>query len=221
MTAAPTSKNKKALLAEINRILFAKYGSCPCPLKHESPFQLLVAVELSAQCTDARVNQITRELFQKYPDAESLAGAPVEDIEDLIRAGGLFRNKARNIIRAAKSIVKDFGGKVPETMKELTSLAGIGRKSANVLLGNAFNIPGFPVDTHVKRVLNRIGVTNSGDPEKIEAEVNALIAEKYWTNLSHLLILHGRETCSARKPDCLNCVIRHLCEYYKRVSGFA
>jgi endonuclease-3 len=215
MTAARTKKDLKARLAEINNLLFGKYGSCPCPLKHESPFQLLVAVELSAQCTDARVNLITRELFKKYPDAESLADAPLEDIEDLIRAGGLFRNKARNIISAAKSIVEDFGGKVPATMQELTSLAGVGRKSANVLLGNAFNVPGFPVDTHVKRVLKRIGITNSDNPEKIEAEVNALIDEKYWTNLSHLLILHGRETCSARKPDCPNCIIKHLCGYYK------
>ncbi|MDD5596429.1 MAG: endonuclease III [Victivallaceae bacterium] len=216
MIARRPPKGKKALLAEVNRILFAKYGTCLCPLRHDNPFQLLVAVELSAQCTDVRVNQITRELFKKYPDAESFAGAPVADIENLIRAGGLFRSKARNIISAAKSVVENFDGKVPATMKELTTLPGIGRKSANVLLGNAFNIPGFPVDTHVKRVLKRIGVTNSGAPEKIEAEVNALIGKKYWTNLSHMLILHGRKTCSARKPDCPNCIIKNLCEYYNK-----
>jgi len=210
-----TKKERRLLLAEVNRILFSKYGECSCPLKHGNPFQLLVAVELSAQCTDARVNIITRELFKKYPDIESLARASLEDVEEIIRTGGLFRNKAKNIISAARSLRDDFGGKVPQSMKELTELAGIGRKSANVILGNAFNIPGFPVDTHVKRVLKRLGATNSGNPEKIEAEVNAIIPDKYWTNLSHMIILHGRETCAARKPDCVNCIINHLCEYYK------
>lgn len=214
-----TDKGRKALLAEINQILFSKYGTCPCPLNHESPFQLLVAVELSAQCTDIRVNVITKELFKRYPDIESLAEAPLKDVENLIRTGGLFRNKARNIISAAQSLRDNFDGKVPQTMRELTQLAGIGRKSANVVLGVAFDIPGFPVDTHVKRVLKRIGITNSDNPEKIEAEVNALISEKYWTNLSHMLILHGREICSARKPDCQNCLIKRICKYYKSISN--
>ena len=213
-----TKKERKLLLAEVNRILFSRYGNCSCPLKHDSPFQLLVAVELSAQCTDARVNIITRELFKKYPDIESLSRAALKDIEDIIRTGGLFRNKAKNIISAARSLRDDFGGKVPQSMEELTRLAGIGRKSANVILGNAFNIPGFPVDTHVKRVLKRIGITNSDNPEKIEAEVNAIIPDKYWTNLSHMIILHGRETCAARKPDCANCIIKHLCRYYKNAQ---
>ncbi len=211
-------KERKLLLAEVNRILFSKYGNCPCPLNHDSPFQLLVAVELSAQCTDARVNIITRELFKKYPDIESLAEAPLEDVENIIRTGGLFRNKARNIINAAQSLRDDFGGKVPQSMEELTRLAGIGRKSANVILGNVFNIPGFPVDTHVKRILKRIGITNSDNPEKIESEVNAIIPDNYWTNLSHMIILHGRETCVARKPDCTNCIINHLCKYYKNIQ---
>ena len=210
-----TKKGKKTLLAEINQVLFSKYSICPCPLNHESSFQLLVAVELSAQCTDVRVNIITRELFRKYPDIESLAQAPLEDVENIIRTGGLFRNKAKNIISAAQSMRDDFAGKVPQTMRELTKLAGIGRKSANVVLGVAFDIPGFPVDTHVKRILKRLGITKSDDPVKIEAEVNALIPDKYWTNLSHMLILHGRETCTARKPDCANCLINNLCEYYK------
>ena len=209
-------KNRKKLLKQINDILFDKYGACECPLKHETPFQLLVAVELSAQCTDVRVNVITRELFRHYPDATSLAKAPVEHVEELIKSGGLFRNKARNIIQAAKSIVNDHGGKVPETMRELTKLAGIGRKSANVVLGNAFDIPGFPVDTHVKRVLKRLGITDSDKPEKIEAEVNALIAPEYWTDLSHLVILHGRDTCNARSPKCQACPLNHICRYYQK-----
>ncbi|MCK4983745.1 MAG: endonuclease III [Victivallaceae bacterium] len=210
------SRKKQALLAEINQTLFSKYSTCPCPLNYETPFQLLVAVELSAQCTDIRVNLITHELFKKYPDIESLADASLEDVENLIRPGGLFRNKAKNIISAAQSLRDDPAGKVPQTMRELTQLAGIGRKSANVILGVAFNIPGFPVDTHVKRVLKRLGITNSDNPEKIEAEVNALIPDKYWTNLSHMLILHGRETCAARKPDCAKCIINNLCKYYKK-----
>jgi endonuclease III len=211
-------KGRKALLAEINQILFSKYSTCPCPLSHETPFQLLVAVELSAQCTDTRVNLITRELFKKYPNIESLADAPLEDVEELIRTGGLFRNKAKNIISAAQSLRDDFDGKVPQTMQELTQLAGIGRKSANVVLGVAFDIPGFPVDTHVKRVLKQLGITNSDNPEKIETEVNALIPNKYWINLSHMLILHGRETCAARKPDCANCMINKICKYYKNLK---
>ena len=208
-------KGRKALLFEINQILFSKYSTCPCPLNHESPFQLLVAVELSAQCTDIRVNIISRELFRKYPDIESLAVAPLKDVENLIRTGGLFRNKAKNIISATKSLRDDFAAKVPQSMQELTTLAGIGRKSANVVLGVAFDIPGFPVDTHVKRILKRLGITKSDDPLKIEAEVNALIPDKYWTNLSHMLILHGRATCTARKADCANCIINNLCKFYK------
>ena len=209
---------RKALLAEINDILFSKYGTCPCPLNHKSPFQLLVAVELSAQCTDIRVNIITRELFERYPDIESLADAPLEDVENIIRSGGLFRNKAKNIIAAAQSLKDDFNSKVPQTMKELTQLAGIGRKSANVILGVAFDIPGFPVDTHVKRILKRLGITKSDDPVKIESEVNKLISDKYWTNLSHMIILHGRDICAARKPDCTDCLLKNLCKFYKKQS---
>ena len=209
-------RGRKALLAEINNILFSKYDTCPCPLNHKTPFQLLVAVELSAQCTDIRVNIITRELFEKYPDIESLADAPLENVENIIRSGGLFRNKAKNIVAAAQSLRDDFDSKVPQSMKELTQLAGIGRKSANVIQGVAFDIPGFPVDTHVKRILKRLGITKFDDPVKIESEVNRLISNKYWTNLSHMLILHGRERCAARKPDCANCLLNHLCKFYKR-----
>ncbi|MDD5698348.1 MAG: endonuclease III [Victivallaceae bacterium] len=213
-------EDKSVLLAEINRILFSGYGICSCPLNYGTPFQLLVATELSAQCTDLRVNQVTRELFKYYPDASSLAAASRDRLEALIRPAGLFRSKAENLIRAAQSLITDFGGEVPRTMDKLIRLAGIGRKSANVILGNAFGIPGFPVDTHVKRILNRVGLCASDDPEKIEAEVNAFIPDKHWTNLSHLLILHGRETCTARKPDCGSCVINHLCKYYRHLCKY-
>ena len=217
MPLSKAEKNKRQKLKDINRLLFEKFGDCPCPLEHKSAFQLLVAVELSAQCTDARVNIITRELFKHYPDAPSLAKAEQSDVEELIKTGGLFRNKAKNIISAAKSIMEDYDGQVPNKMEDLVKLAGIGRKSANVLLGNVFDIPGFPVDTHVKRVLKRLGITDSDDPVKIEAEVNKLIEPEYWTNLSHMVILHGRATCSARKPDCENCVLNKICRYYKNL----
>ncbi|MDD5728053.1 MAG: endonuclease III [Victivallales bacterium] len=207
--------SRKKMLRRIYDILFSRYGICSCPLHYGSPFQLLVAVELSAQCTDVRVNVITRELFRHYPDAPSLARAPVERVEELIKSGGLFRNKARNLVRAARSLVDDYGGEVPRALRELTQLAGIGRKSANVILGNAFGIPGFPVDTHVKRVLRRLGFTDSETPEKIEAEVNELIAPEYWTNLSHLLIMHGRDTCIAGNPKCRNCSLNKICRYYR------
>ena len=159
--------------------------------------------------------EITKNEYNEHinnlPDNEL---KPLCDIEKLIHAGGLFRNKAKHIIASAQSLMKDFAGKVTQSMEELIQLAGIGRKSANVILGNAFSIPGFPVDTHVKRILKRLGITNSDDPVKIEAEVNKLIPDKYWTNLSHMLILHGRECCVARKPNCKNCIIKKNCKYY-------
>lgn len=210
------AKQQQELLLEINRTLYDKYGDCHCALNYQTPFQLLVAVILSAQCTDVRVNIVTSTLFEKYPDAEAFANAEPAELEDAIRPAGLFRNKAKSIINAAKDIVDKHAGKVPITMQELTHLAGVGRKTANVILGDAFGVPGFPVDTHVKRVLNRLGAVNSEVPEKIEAEVNKLVPDKYWTNFSHIIILHGRETCNARKPDCENCVLNKICKYYRK-----
>jgi endonuclease-3 len=210
------AKKQQELLLEINRTLYDKYGDCHCALNYQTPFQLLVAVILSAQCTDIRVNIVTSTLFEKYPDAEAFANAEPAELEDAIRPAGLFRNKAKSIINAAKDIVDKHAGKVPMTMHELTHLAGVGRKTANVILGDAFGVPGFPVDTHVKRVLNRLGAVSSEVPEKIEAEVNKLIPDEYWTNFSHIIILHGRETCNARKPDCENCALNKICKYYRK-----
>ena len=192
--------------------LYAVYGECGCPLRHDSPFQLLAAVMLSAQCRDERVNQITRNLFSAAPDAESMAKLSVEEIADMIRSCGLFAAKSRNLHAAARMIVDEFNGEVPSTMEELTRLPGIGRKSANVLLGNAFGTPGFPVDTHVKRLLNRIGAVSDGDPERIESAACAKIAPEKWCNFSHLLITHGRLVCHARKPECGKCVLDGLCK---------
>ena len=202
---------KAKLLLELYRRLHDLYGDCGCPLEHASPFQLLAAVMLSAQCRDERVNLVTKKLFAIAPDAASMAATPVETIAEIIRPCGLFENKSRNLRDAAAMLVEKFGGEVPRTMEELTALPGIGRKSANVLLGNAFDIPGFPVDTHVKRLLNRIGFADSDSPETIEREVNADLAPEYWSQFSHLLIRHGRRVCSAAKPRCEACAIASCC----------
>ncbi len=202
---------RKKFLDEIYRILFAHYGELRCPLEHASPYQLLVAVVLSGQCRDDRVNQVTPALFARYPDAAAMAEAHPEEVEPYIHACGLFRNKAANIVRLSQQLVENFAGEVPMTMEGLVQLAGVGRKSANVVLGNAFDLPGFPVDTHVKRVLNRLGAVDSEDPEKIEMEVNAVTEPERWANFSHMLIWHGRETCHARKPECAACRLTALC----------
>ena len=193
--------------------LFALYGECSCPLKHDSPFQLLAAVMLSAQCKDERVNQVTEKLFAIAPDAASMAALPVETIEEIIHPCGLSNAKSRNLKLAAERIVQVYNNVVPQTMDDLVTLAGIGRKSANVLLGNAFNIPGFPVDTHVKRLLNRIGMVCSDSPEAIEKQVTAQVKPELWCNFSHLLITHGRKICPARKPDCPQCPLNQICKF--------
>ena len=204
---------------EIYDRLYAVYGECSCPLRHESPFQLLAAVMLSAQCRDERVNQVTEALFAAAPDAESMAKLSVDEIAEMIRTCGLFAAKSRNLHAAAKMIVEEFHGEVPRTMEELTKLPGIGRKSANVLLGNVFGTPGFPVDTHVNRLLNRIGAVNDGDPERIERAACAKIAPEKWCNFSHLLIQHGRQVCHARKPECGGCTLGGLCKKHGVVNS--
>ena len=203
-----TSKEK---IKKIHDLLFDRFGECECPLKHDSPFQLLAAVMLSAQCRDERVNMVTEKLFALAPDAKSMSQLAQEEIEKIIHPCGLSQSKSGNLLNSARIIVEKFNSSVPNDMENLVSLPGIGRKSANVILGNAFNIPGFPVDTHVKRVLNRLGVVKSDSPEKIEKIITNLIAPAYWTNFSHLLIQHGREVCHSRKPVCEKCVLSNLC----------
>ena len=197
---------------DIHDRLYAEYGDCHCPLRHESPFQLLAAVMLSAQCRDERVNQVTEKLFAAAPDAESMSKLSTDEIADMIRTCGLFAAKSRNLHDAARMIVDEFHGEVSRTMEELTRLPGIGRKSANVILGNAFDTPGFPVDTHVNRLLNRIGAVDDADPVRIESAACAQIAPEKWCNFSHLLIQHGRLICHARKPECGRCVLDGLCK---------
>jgi len=207
------NKSIKAKLLEIHRKLLRKYGPQSCRLEHSDPLQLLVATILSAQCTDAMVNSITPALFRRHPDAASFASASQSELEALVRKCGYFRAKSSHIIEACEKIVNEFGGQVPSTMEELTSLPGVGRKTANVVLGDAFGKPGFPVDTHVKRLLNLIGVVKSEDPEKIEQAVISELPPELWTEFSHLLIAHGRARCPARRPDCARCEIVELCAY--------
>ena len=207
-------KNKKNRAAKHLRLihdrLYGVYGNCSCPLEHADAFQLLTAVMLSAQCRDERVNQVTRVLFAAAPDARTMARMPVERIEEIIQPCGLHKAKSRNI-KASAEMIAARSGNVPRTMEELTALPGIGRKSANVILGNVFGIPGFPVDTHVRRLLNRLGAAATQDPEKIEAVVNELVPPELWTNFSHILIQHGRKVCHAGKPLCGECVLNDVC----------
>ncbi len=203
---------KKERYRQLHDRLFAIYGNCECPLQHASPFQLLVAVMLSAQCRDERVNLVTKELFALAPDAETMSKMPLDRIEKIIHPCGLSGTKSRNLLASAQMIATVFHGMVPQKMPDLVTLPGIGRKSANVILGNAFNIPGFPVDTHVRRLLNRIGMVKSDSPEAIEADVNRNVPPELWTNFSHLLIRHGREICHSRKPECAKCAIAEICK---------
>ncbi|NUO64968.1 MAG: endonuclease III [Gemmatimonadaceae bacterium] len=188
------------------------YPDAHCALDHRDAFELLVATILSAQCTDKRVNMVTPVLFAKYPDARSLAAAAQEDVEEIIRSTGFFRNKAQNIIAMAGALVDRHGGEVPREMDALTALPGVGRKTANVVLGNAFGRnEGIVVDTHVSRLSQRLGLTRETDPVKIESALVPLFPRERWTMLSHLLIEHGRQICDARKPRCGDCPIAALC----------
>lgn len=206
-TLEEKSTRAKAIAARLALI----YPDVECPLIHRNHFELLVAVILSAQCTDAAVNKVTPDLFRRYPDPAALSRASTRDIEALIRTLGLFRAKARSLQRCAQQLVSEFEGQVPATMAELTKLAGVGRKTANVILGHAFATPGIAVDTHCKRLSNRLGLTRQQDPTKIEQDLNRLLPPEEWTGFSHLLIIHGRRVCHARKPNCGDCALRQWC----------
>ena len=208
---AKSVAEKKRNLRRIHDLLYQVYGDCVCPLNHDSAFQLLAAVMLSAQCRDDRVNQVTEILFAVAPDARTMAELPEEEISKIIQPCGLHKAKGHNLKATAIMLTESFGGVVLQTMELLTQLPGIGRKSANVILGNVFGVPGFPVDTHVKRLLNRLGVVKTTDPEKIEKTVNDLIEPEVWTNFSHLLIQHGRKVCHAGKAACGDCVLNEIC----------
>jgi endonuclease-3 len=203
---------RAARAAEVYDLLAEEYPDAHCELTYQDAFQLGVATILSAQTTDERVNMVTPVLFARYPDAEALAGAAQEDVEEVVRSTGFFRNKARNVIGFARGLMALHGGEVPRTLAELSALPGVGRKTANVILGNAFGVnEGVVVDTHVKRLAARLGFTRAEAPEKIELDLMALFAGEHWTMLAHLLIWHGRRVCEARRPRCEACVVSHLC----------
>ncbi|QNN22553.1 endonuclease III [Planctomycetales bacterium ZRK34] len=209
------SKKMRDTMARGQRIykqLEKEFPEAKCALLHDNPFELLIATILSAQCTDERVNMTTPALFKKYPTPEKMANAKQEDVEKIIRSCGFYRNKAKSIRGAAMGIVEDHDGKVPDAMDELLELPGVARKTANVVLGNAFGINvGMVVDTHIKRLSYRMGFTSHTDPVKVERDLMQLFPAEQWTMLSHLLIWHGRRTCSARKPDCDHCPVANDC----------
>jgi endonuclease III len=182
-----------------------------CELDHRNAFELTIATILSAQTTDKMVNLVTPELFRRYPTAADLAAADPAEVERIIGPTGFFRNKTRSIIACARALVERFGGEVPNRMEDLVTLPGIGRKTANVILGVAFDVPGFAVDTHVTRLTNRLGLVKTRDPEKIEALVTRMVPPEEWTGLSLRLILHGRRVCDARRPKCEQCVLNDFC----------
>jgi endonuclease-3 len=197
---------------EVYDLLADEYPEAHCELTFADPFQLAVATILSAQTTDVRVNMVTPELLRRYPDAESLANASQEDVEEIVRTTGFFRNKAKNIIGFARGLMAEHGGVVPQTIAELTALPGVGRKTANVVLGNAFGInEGVVVDTHIKRLSTLMRFTREKTPEKIEQDLIELFPRERWTLLAHLLIWHGRRVCDAKKPRCEACMTSHLC----------
>ena len=194
------------------------YPQAHCELDFKTPLQLLIATILSAQCTDKRVNMVTPALFARYRSAADFAAAVPSELEKAIQSTGFFRSKAKSIRAAAAAIESEHGGRVPRTMAELTALPGVGRKTANVVLGNAFEInEGIVVDTHVVRLSQRLGLTKQKDPEKIERDLMKLIPREHWTNWSHWLIWHGRRRCFARKPDCRNCEVFQLCQAGSRL----
>lgn len=204
-------RKKRAL--RIHRKLAKAYPDADCALRYETPFQLLIATILSAQCTDKMVNSVTPALFARFPDAKTMRQAETEELEALIRSTGFFRQKTKSLINTSTDIVEKFGGEVPRTLEELTTLRGAARKTANVVLGNAFDIPGLTVDTHMKRINTRLGLTRNDDPVKIERDLMELIPQKDWTWFSHWVIHHGRQCCDARKPQCERCPLRSDCPW--------
>ncbi len=199
----------------IIRRLKREYPDAHCALVHTSPFELLIATILSAQCTDARVNIVTADLFRKYRGPADFISVSQRELERDIHSTGFFRNKAKNIQAACRRIIDVYGGEVPKTMDDLLTLGGVARKTANVVLGNAFGIPsGVVVDTHVSRISQRLGLTTNKTPEKIESDLSALVPKKDWVMFPHWLISHGRAICDARKPKCDNCVLNDICPFY-------
>ena len=205
---------KKLRAKAIYQILTKTYPNVQCELDYKNPYQLLVATVLSAQCTDKRVNQTTPALFKRYSSIKKMAEADIKELQDLVKSTGFFRAKAKNIKALSQKILTDFNGQVPDELEKLITLPGVGRKTANVVLGHGFNIPGITVDTHFGRLSRRFGWSDKRDPVKVEFEVGELITQKEWTNLSQRLIWHGRRVCHSRKPACGACALAKLCPSY-------
>ncbi len=212
MAKKETKAEKRARVTRVLAALDQEYGTeYICYLNHETPWQLLIAVILSAQCTDARVNMVTADLFQKYDSPEKFADAHLKELEQDIHSLGFYHMKAKNIISCCKDLVEKYGGEVPKTMEELTGLAGVGRKTANVILGNIYNQPSIVVDTHVKRISKKLGFAKSDDPEKIEYELMEILPREHWILWNIQIITLGRSICIARSPKCRDCFLKELC----------
>jgi len=214
MSLAPEKERQKRA-AKVLRILAIEFPGAGSALVFSNPLELLISTILSAQATDKLVNKVTEGLFKKYPHAGDYAGAPLDELEADIHSVNFFRNKAKNIKKCSARLVDEYDGVVPATRDELVTLPGVGRKTANIVLGNAFGVPALAVDTHVKRVSGRLGLTGSVKPDDIERDLTAIIDKKDWTLTTHLLIHHGRKTCKARSPLCGECPVKELCDYYK------
>ncbi len=206
---------------EIRTALRGEYPETPCPLRHRDAWELLVATILSAQCTDERVNAVTPGLFRRYPDAAAFAAAEQEELQREIYTTGFFRNKARNLVACARTLLDRHGGELPDTIAELAALPGVGRKTANVMFAHWFGKPAVVVDTHFRRVATRLGLTDAADPDRVEAQIRALVPEQHQSELSAVVNYHGRRCCSARRPACERCVVAHLCPYLRQAGPAA
>ncbi|WAM32698.1 endonuclease III [Caldicellulosiruptor naganoensis] len=198
--------------------LLELYPEPKCTLEYNKPYELLIATILAAQSTDERVNKITPTLFKKYPSLEHFANADLKELEKDIKSVGFYRNKAKSIKEIAKLLIEKYNGMLPNNIEELTTLKGVGRKTANVIMANIFGVPSIIVDTHCMRLSNRIGFVNSEDPDKIEFELRKIIPQDMYTIFSNLMVYHGRAVCKARKPNCSQCIINNVCDFYKRLS---
>lgn len=206
---------KKERAAAAVALLEAEYPDAICSLDYSDPFQLLCATRLSAQCTDARVNMVTPALFSEFPTAEAMAEAPLERVEELIASCGLYKTKAKDLIGIGKGITERFGGRVPDTIEELTSLPGVGRKTANLVVGDVYGKPAVVCDTHFIRIVNRIGLTDKTDPARVEAELRAILPSDKSNDFCHRTVLHGRAVCTARRAFCEECVLKDICKKVK------
>ena len=216
MAKCEISEQEKKRITEVLKRLDTQYTTeYKCYLNHETPWQLLVATILSAQCTDARVNIVTKDLFQKYKDVQSFANANLEELEQDIHATGFYHNKAKNIIACARRILTEFGGEVPRSLEDLTSLAGVGRKTANVIRGNIYHEPSIVVDTHVKRISKKLGFTTEDDPVKIEFDLMEVLPKDHWILYNIHIITLGRTICTARSPKCMECFLADVCQANK------